>query len=114
PLSIAPSRTVLGLAFLAAFAILLAGCARGIGAIGPRGIARSILVLGLLVALLDLMQKASGSDVVYGFWYPPQLRGYHSAPFINRNHTAGWLLMVLSLSVGHVGGDVANGLRGVK
>ncbi|MDO8794530.1 MAG: O-antigen ligase family protein [Vicinamibacterales bacterium] len=114
PVSIAPSRTVLGLTFLAAFAILLVGCARGISAVGPHGIARGILVLGLLVALLELMQKASGSDVVYGFWYPPQLKGYQSAPFINRNHTAGWLVMALSLSAGYFAGGLANGLRGVK
>ena len=114
PVSIAPSRTVLGLTFLAAFAILLVGCAGGIGVAGPRGIARGILVLGLLAALLEVMQKASGSDVVYGFWYPPQLKGYRSAPFINRNHTAGWLVMVWALSAGHFGGCLARGLGGVK
>lgn len=114
PVSIAPSRTVLGLTFLAALVILLVGCTRGIGAVGARGLARSILVLGLLVALLELMQKASGSDVVYGFWYPPQLKGYHSAPFVNRNHTAGWLLMALSLSAGYFAGALANGLRRVR
>ena len=114
PVSIAPSRTVLGLTFLTAFAILLLGCARGISAVGPRGIARGILVLGLLVALLELMQKASGSDVAYGFWYPPQLKGYHSAPFINRNHTAGWLVMAWALAAGYFGGCLARGLPGVK
>jgi O-antigen ligase len=114
PVSIAPSRTVLGLTFLAAFAILLVGCTRGISAVGPHGIVRSILVLGLLVALLELMQKASGSDLVYGFWYPPQLKGYHSAPFVNRNHTAGWLLLALSLSAGYFAGALVDGLRRAK
>jgi O-antigen ligase len=114
PLSIAPWRTVLGLTFLAAFGILLVGCARGIGAVGPHGIARGILVLGLLAALLELMQRASASDVVYGFWYPPQPKGYHSAPFVNRNHTAGWLLMALSLSAGCFAGALASGLRRVR
>ena len=114
PASIAPSRTVLGLAFLAAFAMLLVGCARGISAVGPKGIARGVLVLALLVAFLELMQRASGSDVVYGFWYAPQLKGYDSAPFINRNHTAGWLLMALSLSAGYFAGAVARGVQGVK
>ncbi len=114
PVSIAPSRTVLGLAFLAAFTMLFVGCVRGISAVGPRGIARGILVLGLLVALLELMQKASGSDVVYGFWYPPKLDGHHSAPFINRNHTAGWLVMAWALAAGYFGGCLARGLPGVK
>jgi O-antigen ligase len=114
PLSIAPARTVLGLTFLVAFAFLLVGCARGVSALGPHGIARGVLVLGLLGALLELIQRASGSDVVYGFWYPPQPKGYHSAPFVNRNHTAGWLLMALSLSVGCFAAALANGLRGAR
>lgn len=113
-MSTAPARTVLGLAFLAAFALLFLGCVRGLSAIGPGGLARAVLGLGLLVAVLELGQKASGSDVVYGFWYPPQLKGYHSAPFINRNHTAGWLLMALSLSAGYFAGAVGKGLKGVK
>ena len=71
-------------------------------------------MLGVVVALIELMQRASGSVEVYGFWYPPQPRGNYSAPFINRNHTAGWLLMALSLSAGYVAGGVARGLRGVK
>ena len=71
-------------------------------------------MLGVVVALIDLMQRASGSDVVYGFWYPPPSKGSRSAPFINRNHTAGWLLMALSLSAGYFAGGLARGLRGVK
>ncbi len=112
PLSIAPSRTVLGLTFLTALGILLAGCARGIGTVGPRGIARGILVLGVLVALLELIQRSSGSYVVYGLWYPPKVTGNYSAPFINRDHTAGWLVMALSLSMGYFAGGLARGLRG--
>jgi O-antigen ligase len=114
PLSIAPTRTVLGLIFLTVLMLLFVGCVRGVSALGSHGLARAILVLGVLVALLELGQKASGSDVVYGFWYPPQLKGYHSAPFVNRNHTAGWLLMALSLSAGYFAGAVGKGLRAVK
>ena len=114
PVSIAPSRTVLGLTFLAVLTMLFVACTRGVSAVGPHGIARGVLALALLVALLELMQRASGSDVVYGFWYAPQPKGYHSAPFINRNHTAGWLLMALSLSAGYLAGGVATGLRGVR
>ncbi len=114
PVSIAPSRTVLGLAFLAAFTMLLVGCARGIGAIGPVEIARGILMLGVVVALVNLAQKALGSETVYGFWYPPRGSVQLSAPFINRNHTAGWLVMALALSAGYFGACLARGLRGVR
>ena len=114
PVSIAPSRTALGLTFLVVLIVLFVWGTRGISAIGPLGIARSVLFLGLVVALLELAQRASGSAVIYGFWYPPQLKGYHSAPFVNRNHTAGWLLMALALSVGSLAGVLANGLREAK
>src|SRR3954465_8147271 len=113
-LSIAPSRTVLGLAFVAAFGIFLLGSVRGISAVGARPIARGTLVLGVLVALLEVMHKASGSYLEYGFWYAPPSKGVTSAPFINRNHTAGWLLMALGLSAGHFAGVVADGFSRVK
>lgn len=58
PRSIKPARTVLGLVFLAAFAILFVGCVHGISVVGPGGIARGILVLGVLVALLYVMQPS--------------------------------------------------------
>src|SRR4051812_3721407 len=112
-LSIAPRRTLLGLVFVTAFAFLFAGCLRGISAVGPRWIARGILALGVIAALLELIQNTLGTPVVYGFWYPPQLK-YHAAPFINRNHTAGWLAMALSLSIGHFAGLITSALRRVK
>ncbi len=106
-ISIAPRRTVLAVLFLSGFLVLFGGSLCGLNTFGPRMIARSILMLGALIALLELGQKASRSDVVYGWWYPPQLKGYHSAPFVNRNHTAGWLLMSVSVSAGCFFGAVA-------
>ena len=93
PASIAPSRTVLALAFLAAFTILLVGCARGISAVGAQCIARGILLLGVVVALVGIIQKAVGSEAVYGLWYPPK-GGVRFAPLINANHFAGWMVLV--------------------
>jgi O-antigen ligase len=113
PVSIAPSRTVLGLAFLAAFTILLLGSARGISAVGAQSIARGILWLGVVVALVGIIQKAVASEAVYGFWYPPK-GGVPFAPLINANHFAGWMVLAMSSSIGYFAGGVARGLRGVK
>src|SRR5262249_39198870 len=44
---------------------------------------------------------------------PTQLK-YQSAPFVNRNHTAGWLVMALSLSTGYFAGRLDGVMRGVK
>lgn len=109
PLSIEPSRSWLGLAFVAAFALLLVGSVRGLGITGASGLARGIVVLGAVAAFLEIFQRASVSSVIYGLVIPRQL-GHYSAPFVNRNHTAGWLLMALSLSLGHLAGCVARGM----
>ncbi|HXH06590.1 MAG TPA: O-antigen ligase family protein, partial [Vicinamibacterales bacterium] len=113
PLSIAPSRTALGLAFLGALTILLAGCTRGFAATGVRPVARGILLLGVAAALTGIVQKASGSELVYGFWHQRQPQGVF-APFNNRNHFAGWAVMGLALGAGYLGGCLARALRGVR
>lgn len=112
-LSIAPSRTALGLAFLGGFALLLVGSTRGLARVGPHGIARAVIVLGTLAAVVGIVQKASGSDVVYGFWHQRQPQGFF-APFNNRNHFAGWAVMAFSLAGGYFAGSVARAFRGVK
>lgn len=112
-LSIAPDRTLLGLAFLAAFAILLIGSARGIGAVGPERIARGIVLLGVVAAMLEMVQRSSGSEMAYGFWSRP-FRSAEHVPFINRNHTAGWLVMALSLAAGSFIATSAAGLRAIE
>lgn len=110
PLSIAPSRTWLGLAFAIAYSLLLIGCVRGLGAVGTRRIVRGVIVLGVIAAFAEIFQKASASSIVYGFFEPRQVF-YHSAPFINRNHTAGWLIMAAALGLGHLAGSVDDGAR---
>lgn len=113
PISIEPSRTWLGLAFLCTFALLLLGTARGLQGVGPLGLVRGIVIIGAVAAFAELIQKASGSSVVYGLWTPRQL-GYSSAPLVNRNHTAGWLVMVMALAMGHLAAGLARGMRDVE
>ncbi len=112
PLSIAPGRTWWGLGFAAALALYLIGASHGLSAVGVSGITRMVIVLGAVVALLGIYQLASGTPIQYG-WYVPIQFSTRSAPFVNRNHQAGWLVMVLSLTLGLVAGDVARGMRGV-
>ena len=106
PLSIAPDRTWLGIAFLAALAALLIGSARGLTGAGTRTIVRGIIVLGAIGAFAEIFQKASGSSVLYGVFTPRQIF-YTSAPFVNRNHTAGWLIMTMAVALGHLAGSIA-------
>ena len=107
-LSIAPARTRLGLAFLAGLSIFFAGCVRALSVVRPSGVARALVVLGVVVALAGILQEAGGGLRAYGFWYPRKA-SQPSAPFINENHLAGWLVMALSLSAGYLCGAAARG-----
>lgn len=112
PLSIAPSRTQLGLAAAAGFGIFLLGASYGLSRVGVRRITQAILILGVLVSFIGIYRYSNGSVAVYGL-YVPLSTGRDSAPFINRNHQAGWLVMVLALALGALAGEVARGMRGV-
>ena len=98
-----PSRTLLGLAFLAGLSVFLLGTVRALGVLRPSGLVRSLLAVGVVVALAGLVQAADGGDRVYGVW-----RHRHhlqpAAPHANENHAAGWIVMALSLSAGYLCG----------
>lgn len=113
PISIVSARTELGLAGLAGLALLLLGSSRGFSVVGTRGIAYAIAVLGVAVTLIGLYQLTAGKRLVYG-WYVPLFAAGSSAPFINPNHQAGWLVMVMSITLGAFAGELARGMRGVS
>lgn len=111
PLSISSSGTWWGLGFAVAFATYLIGTSRGLSSVGITGVTHATVALGVVVAFLGMYQFASGNTTLYG-WYVP-ITPTRSAPFVNRNHQAGWLVMVLSLTLGLFAGEVARGMRGV-
>jgi O-antigen ligase len=110
-LSVAPSRTILGLVFLATFGLMLTGLTKGLSAVGPKRVVRGVVVLGTLVAFIGLIQQSAHADATYGFWLPLEART-HFAPFTNRNHFAGWMAMTMSLSMGSFAGALASALDG--
>jgi O-antigen ligase len=96
-LSLAPSETVVDLAGTLALGLLLLGTARAIRLVSVDWLASQIMGLGVAVATIGIVQKALGRAdhvLVYGFWQPLQ-GGNPFGPFINRNHFAGWMAMVL-------------------
>ena len=104
PISIDPTRTVRGLALFAAFAVLLVGMNRLLSAQGAMAITRPLIVLGVGLALFAIAQAGLLSDregivrKIYGFWQP-RFGGSPFGPFVNRNHFAGWTIMVLPLAM---------------
>lgn len=105
-ISIAPGATRLGLLMLLAFAIFLAGLLRGLSRTAAGRIARGLVLIGCVLAIVGIAQKALLGDVayngmkIYGFWTPENLLTSPFGPFVNKNHFGGWMLMVIPLSVG--------------
>lgn len=121
PISLAPTATVLGLALFLSFGVFMLGLVRILGATGALGAVRAIVVFGLALAVFAIGQYVlSGGETyllkIYGFWQPTY-RGSPFGPFVNRNHFAGWMLMVLPLAVmGAFGAAVSQrhqGFRGI-
>jgi O-antigen ligase len=110
PLSIAPRKTLIGLAVVGSLGFLAIGGARLFSIVGVRRIAKAITILGVLLALEGIVQRPLSSKV-YGFWDPSQ-GGNPFGPFVNKNHFAGWMLMALPLTLGLIGGSFARGMRG--
>ena len=73
------------------------------GAKQIRRVILAIIITGSVVALLGLLQMLSGADKIYWFWQsrywgekPPAFFG----PYVNNNHFAGYMEMVIPLSLG--------------
>lgn len=109
PLSVAPSRTWLGVGMLASFAFFMFGASRGISSMSLTRFTRALIVLGVFVAFLGMYQSTVTTDGLYAI-YAPLTRVHRSAPFINRNHQSGWLVMVIALALGAFLGELARGL----
>jgi O-antigen ligase len=120
PLTIEPTATWLGIVLFSSFLVLLAGLVAHFNREGIAGLAMPLVVLGLIVALIGIAQKALlGEDAatgmrIYGFWAPQSLLTTPFGPFVNRNHYAGWMLLALPFTLGHLLALADRGVRRVR
>lgn len=96
PLTLSPAATLRGLAFAAAV-LALHQVAAAVFA-ERRARARFRRVVAALGVVLALVQVASGSTRVYVLFAPLE-GGQPFGPFVNRNHFAGYMLMVVPVSL---------------
>lgn len=119
PFSLAPRSTRLGLAIAAALTLLLAGLSRSLSVTGVRRLAALIVTFGVVLGLIGIVQKTVLGDhayagmKIYGIWSPANLLSTPFGPFINKNHFAGWMLMVIPLALGLAMGKAETGMRHV-
>lgn len=105
-LSLTPDATWANLAEIVCLGLLLIGLTRAIRHIGLGWLISQMMGLGVAMAVIGVVQKAlSGTDHVrvYGFWQP-RLGGNPFGPFINRNHFAGWIVMILPVVAAYAWG----------
>lgn len=120
PLSIRPQGTAIGLTLLLGLGVMLLGLASALSRRDVQTLVRGLIVLGVLLALVGIVQRATFTGKIYGFWtreagpLPPSPELGPFGPFINRNHFAGWMLMALPLALGYFAELLARGMRGVK
>jgi O-antigen ligase len=110
-LSIEPAATWTALALFVAFVLLLLGTTRALSTTGARRLVEGITILGVVLALVGIIQSPLCVGRIYGFWTPESAGGAAFGPFVNRNHFAGWMLMGLPLALGLLSAAIAKGLR---
>jgi O-antigen ligase len=113
PLSVDPSATLRGLIFVVALGVFLLGTACALEYRDVLWIARTLLVVGPALAVIGIVQRAEATGRIYGFWQP-YYGGLSFGPFINRNHFAGWMVMAIPVTLGHLWDRVDRHLIAVR
>jgi hypothetical protein len=106
-LSIDTGATIRGLLLFVSFALFLVGLTRVVDGRVVRRLVPSLAALGVLLSIVGLTQRSlypGYGAKIYGVWTPVEGMGFSFAPFINRNHFAGWMLMAIPLLCGYIVG----------
>ena len=99
PITVDVESTLRGAAFLVAALLLHLGAAAAL----DRGEARRrfqgfVALLGLALALVALTQAAVNARRIYGIFAPIESEAFFG-PFVNRNHFAGYMLLVAPMAL---------------
>jgi O-antigen ligase len=100
PLTLVPDATRRGITFVVAFVLLHQAAAVAFShPAARRRFRRMVAWLGAALALVALVQLATGTRRIYGFFESVE-GGSPYGSFVNRNHFAGYMLLVLPVSLG--------------
>ena len=112
-LSISPQETVRALMLFSAFALLLVGVAASCEYRGAARLIELLMALGALVALTGIVWRNPVNRQVYGFWATNE-PGTPFGPFVNKNHFAGWMLMITPMSLGYCCAGIDEGMSHLR
>ncbi len=65
-----------------------------------RRLVLAIVITGTIVAFLGILQMLSGTNKIYWFWLSEHKIGNYFGPYVNPNHFAGYMGMVIPLGIG--------------
>ena len=112
-LSLDPGATGIVLAEVVALALLLVGTTRLLRRWSIDWIVGQLMALAVAVSIVGIVQHAlivADDGLIYVFWRPRQ-GGNPFGPFVNRNHFAGWMLMLLPVVCAYGWGLVQGAAR---
>ena len=102
PLSIRPEGGRPMLVLVAAFGLFSVGIAAALPRVSWPTLVRGLISVGAALGLLGILQKATFTTEIYGFWSSQYGGGSEPfGPFLNKNHFAGWMLMNLPVAIGY-------------
>jgi hypothetical protein len=102
PISIDVSGTIAALELFAGVFVLFLTARAIFERGGVRTIARSIAIIGLLLAGIAIAQSATAHGLMYWHWKPRDEGPDPFGPFVNRNHFATWSMMAIPLLAGYL------------
>ena len=106
PLSLYPHATVTALRQATAYALVYLIVVNTIQSRAQLGrLLLALLATGSVIAVLGLLQQASGTTKLY-WWWQPLFGGAPFGPYVNRNHAAGYLAMVIPIGLGWLWGQL--------
>ena len=109
PLSIAPAATFTAGWLLAALSLYLVGVRTFLGDRSIVKIIRGLMIFAVPLALFGIYAREHDNGLIYWFWQPRDGGGSGQfGPFINRNHYAGWMIMVVPLLLAYLFGQLSD------
>jgi O-antigen ligase len=107
PLTIDERITGIALLVNTGLVVIFLAALRIFSASGVRLFARGVAMMGLLLSLVALAQDATARGLMYWRWKPLTEGAAPFGPFVNRNHFATWVVLVLPLSIGYLAAHTA-------